>query len=57
MSKSNFITTKDENTANQLKGAGYVLLSEDNGQWTFLNEGKNLNFSMKKAVFTNNICI
>lgn len=44
MEKYNFIRTTDEETKIKLLNLGFVLVSEDNGCATFMNESK-LNFS------------
>lgn len=35
---SKFICTTDEDTANQLENEGFVLLSEKDGRYVFLND-------------------
>ena len=56
-----FIVTKDECTANQLIAAGFNLVSNIAGTWTFLNEApKNTNFETfdnKKIVYSNILSI
>ena len=40
MDKPNYIRTQDAETAEKLKQLGFVLLSEHNGIFTFLNDIK-----------------
>lgn len=56
MKKMNFIKTKDIETKDKLIECGYVLLSEENGVYTFLNCLDMTTFSQEdesKCVFTN----
>lgn len=53
--KKNFITTSDEATAEELKKAGFRLLTKDGNRYTFLNDGS-IHFSNikeKKVAYTN----
>lgn len=54
----NFIITKDETVALELKRNGFILLNEENEQWTFLNEPNiKMTFSNKKVIYTDTLCI
>lgn len=56
----NFIVTSDKATAELLKENGFVLQSENNGKYTFINDGNKINFSdetKKKVAYTNKICL
>lgn len=57
--KQNFIRTMDADTATLLLNLGYRKIDEQNGVYTFLNDGK-LNFSddvnMNKVQFSNMLC-
>ena len=52
----NFIKTSDKETKEKLIELGFVLLSENGGVATFLNNNKNtLDFSNEMLVFTNKL--
>lgn len=56
-----FIITKDESTANKLVAAGFKLMSNTSGSWTFLNIAPT-NFSFaeiekEKYSYTNILCM
>ena len=55
--KKNFINTTDKETADKLISAGFQLVSQDNGIYTFLNQlPKNFNFDKvdkTKVAYTN----
>lgn len=56
----NLIKTMDENTASELRNAGYPELSKQGQFFVFVNIGKNLTFTeedKKKMVFTNIVCL
>lgn len=58
--KTNFIQTKDTNTANILKQIGFQLVNESNNVYTFLNSNQ-IAFSKKidssKISYTNQLNI
>lgn len=59
--KQNFIKTTDKETAEKLISAGFQLVSQSNGVYTFLNQRPN-NFSLdvadkKKVAYTNTLNI
>ena len=59
--KKNFIKTTDKETADKLVFAGFQLVSQDNGVYTFLNQ-TSTNFSFdeadkKKMVYSNTLNI
>lgn len=55
--KQNFITTTDKETADKLISAGFPLVSQSGGAYTFLNQlPKNFNFEdvdKKNMAYTN----
>ena len=57
MNNKNFITTKDKQTADQLKDEGFVLINEESGTWTFLNDRKYSFEKNDKIKITNKLCI
>ena len=52
-----FIIVNDKPTADKLSAAGFILLSQIGGTYTFKNDLKNLNFSdvEKGKVFYSNV--
>lgn len=48
-----FITTCSKETADLLAEAGYVLLNDHSGKWTFLNDPKIKFSEMKNVRYTN----
>ena len=61
MSKKNFIITKNQNVANKLLAAGFNLVSNSAGVWTFQNIApKNFSFDVidkKEIAYTNILSI
>lgn len=56
--KANFVITSDEETKELLLKEGFTLINSNNGKYTFLNcKEFTLNFSDKKCVFTDKLCI
>lgn len=56
--KQNFIKTIDKDTADKLIAAGFQLISNESGTYTFLNQVVNFNFEnvdIKKMVYTNTL--
>lgn len=56
--KQNFIKTTDKETADKLIAAGFQLMSNERGVYTFLNQVGNCNFEnvdVKKMVYTNTL--
>lgn len=57
----NFIITKNEETANKLITAGFKLVGNNNGVWTFINGAiTNFNFcdiDKKTYTFSNKLCL
>ena len=56
--KQNFIKTTDKETADKLIAAGFQLMSNESGVYTFLNQINNFNFEnvdAKKMVYTNTL--
>ena len=57
----NFIITKNEETANKLTTAGFKLMCNNNGVWTFINgTATNFNFDdidKKTYTFSNKLCL
>lgn len=57
----NFIITKNEETANKLITAGFKLVGNNNGVWTFINGvATNFNFAdidKKTYTFSNKLCL
>ena len=56
----NFIITTDSETADKLRYAGFIeLTQQDNGKFCFINDGKKLTFDVEKydAVYTNLLCL
>ena len=55
----NFIVTFDKSTADKLQKEGYMLVDEQDGRYTFLNDGL-LRFSEKDckyAIYTNMLSV
>lgn len=57
----NFIITKNEETANKLITAGFKLIKNNNGIWTFIN-GTVTNFNFedidkKTYTYSNKLCL
>lgn len=51
-----FIKTTDKETAEKLKAEGLYLFSEQNGMFTFINNGKKVEFDKTdKLVFSNKL--
>lgn len=61
MKDNKFIITNDEDTASSLFAAGFVLISNKNGQYTFLNEPPTtFKFDTIKSSnyrFSNTLCV
>ena len=59
--KKIFIKTTDKETAEKLMFAGFQLVSQDNGTYTFLNQlPKNFSFEevdKTKMAYTNILCV
>lgn len=53
--KSKFIITTSEVSAEMLEAAGFELISQSSGQWTFLNNGKMQFSNLEKITFTNKL--
>lgn len=52
-----FIKTQDEDTAEDLKKAGFELVDDTNGTWTFMNNPDcPLTFDSNKVVYSNILC-
>jgi hypothetical protein len=53
-----FIKTADKETSDKLIAAGFQLISNESGVYTFLNQVSNFNFEnvdIKKMVYTNTL--
>lgn len=52
-----FIKTQDEDTACNMKKAGFELVDDTNGTWTFMNNPDcPLTFDSNKVVYSNILC-
>ena len=57
--KQNFISTSDAETRDKLLAAGFELVNESSGHWTFLNNVR-FNFEenkIEKIAYTDKLCI